>query len=93
MAPPRWATPVQTDYLVSKQPEFLVAQTNNKHARFFQLMAEEWFTMYPVRERLFPTPPGVFMHVLTPAEALVVQKEVTETREVCTRLSVATKVD
>jgi hypothetical protein len=84
MAPPPWTTPPQAQFLEGKKAAFLQAQTAGQQTRFFAGLYEEWFSLWPVRESLFPTPEGQLSQPLMPAQNQEVQTAVTNTKSVST---------
>ncbi|KAG0704701.1 hypothetical protein DFH29DRAFT_997396 [Suillus ampliporus] len=47
MAPPRWTTPEELQWLQNQLPEFLQMQKDQKLTRFYELLFPRWFNQFP----------------------------------------------
>lgn len=49
MAPRRWTTSEELEWLQNELPEFLRMQKEQKLARFYELLFPKWFSRFPER--------------------------------------------
>lgn len=49
MAPPRWTTSEELEWLQNELPEFLKMQRDQKLTRFYELLFPRWFSLFPER--------------------------------------------
>ncbi|KAG2135240.1 hypothetical protein DEU56DRAFT_913356 [Suillus clintonianus] len=47
MAPPRWTTPEELEWLQNELPEFLKMQKDQRLTRFYELLYPRWFSQFP----------------------------------------------
>jgi hypothetical protein len=76
--PRPWATPEQAIWLQARIPDFLKAQADKNHARFYAKLYEDWFVKWSERDRLF----GTSDQILTGEQTKVLGEAVQAQRKV-----------